>query len=148
MPNQEVGFEVDGHGYAIRFTQNALYRATKMLGKSLTEAAATAGVVEVQTLLWAGLEGARLKHADRTEPYSLDEAGDLIDGLGGLQHATTIVVEALRLGVTGKVEGTQEVAAALAHPTRMAQRRWRDVLKSWMTRTKCLPPRTEAMVSG
>lgn len=99
MPNQERRFAVGSREYAIRFTQNALYRLQKQLGRPLAEIRNSAGPVEIQTMLWAGLEGARLKSRDRKEPFTLDEAGDLIDELGGLAAAAEIVADGLRLVV-------------------------------------------------
>ena len=97
MPNQERIFEAGGKTYTIRFTQNALYRLERELGRPLAVALRALGVVEVQAMLWAGLEGARLKtrsepvcaddaeSADRTRrerPFTIDEAGEIIDELG------------------------------------------------------------------
>ena len=72
MPNQEHTFEAGGKTYTIRFTQNALYRLEVELGRPLLAALQSLGVVEVQAMMWAGLEGARLK--GRAETCSTDEA--------------------------------------------------------------------------
>jgi hypothetical protein len=112
MPNQELTFEANAKVYTVRFTQNALYRVQKALGQALREITAQAGVVEIQTLLWAGLEGARLKRPERKEPFTLDEVGDIIDDLGGLNRASEIVAEALQLIVPGSQrQGAAEVAS-------------------------------------
>ena len=111
MPNQERIFEAGGKIYTIRFTQNALYRLERELGRPLTVALRALGVVEVQAMLWAALEGARLKRrseqvcADdaesavrtrRAQPFTIDEAGEIIDELGGAAAAAPIVVDAWR----------------------------------------------------
>lgn len=44
----------------------------------------------LQCVLWAGLEGARLKLGTRPNPYTVDEVGDMIDELGGPEVAWDI----------------------------------------------------------
>ncbi len=109
MPNQERTFEAGGKTYTIRFTQNALYRLEKELGRPLLAALQSLGVVEVQAMMWAGLEGARLKgragncstdraadQAGRARRFTIDEAGEIIDELGGVAAAAPIIVDAWR----------------------------------------------------
>ena len=109
MPNQERTFEAGGKTYTIRFTQNALYRLEKELGRPLLAALQSLGVVEVQAMMWAGLEGARLKgraencstdeaagQARRARRFTIDEAGEIIDELGGAAAAAPIIVDAWR----------------------------------------------------
>jgi len=109
MPNQERTFEAGGKTYTIRFTQNALYRLEKELGRPLLAALQSLGVVEVQAMMWAGLEGARLKgraencptdetagQAGRARRFTIDEAGEIIDELGGAAAAAPIIVDAWR----------------------------------------------------
>jgi hypothetical protein len=91
MPNQERTFIADGRTYAIRFTQNALYKLEEKLGRRID--AANFGVVDFQTMLWAGLEGARLKHKSRTQPFTIEETGDIVDAMreGGLDPMAIIM---------------------------------------------------------
>ena len=109
MPNQERTFEAGGKTYTIRFTQNALYRLEKELGGPLFTVLQSLGVVEVQAMMWAGLEGARLKgraiygsadeaadQARRARRFTIDEAGEIIDELGGAAAAAPIIVDAWR----------------------------------------------------
>lgn len=96
MANQERTFEAGGKTYALRFSQNAMYRLEKQLGESVFGMKVCPSVL--QTMLWAGLEGARLKldqavPANR-KPYTIDDAGDIIDALGGLTIATPIIMDA------------------------------------------------------
>jgi hypothetical protein len=107
MPNQEITFRASGSLYSVRFTQNALYRLHKLLGRPLPEVARNPGAVEIQSLLWAGLEGARLKHKDRKEPFTLDEVGDLIDQIGATP-AAQVVLDALKLAIPS-AQGAAEV---------------------------------------
>jgi len=44
----------------------------------------------LQCVLWAGLEGARLKLGTRPNPFTIDEVGDMIDELGGPETAWDI----------------------------------------------------------
>jgi hypothetical protein len=112
MPNQERIFEAGGRTYTLRFTQNALYRLEKELARPLFVALKSFGLVEVQAMLWAGLEGARLKRRTaprdsiergerrdrdgREHPFTLDEAGEIIDQLGGAAAAMPIIMDAWR----------------------------------------------------
>ncbi len=109
MPNQERTFEAGGRSYTIRFTQNALYRLEKELGRPLAVALRSLGIVELQVMMWAGLEGARLKRrsedahnghgADVTgsdRPYTIEEVGDIFDELGGASAAAPIIMDAWR----------------------------------------------------
>ncbi|MBE3604142.1 hypothetical protein IMX07_10955 [bacterium] len=82
MPNQEVQFEIAGRIHRLRFTANAEYRIEGILGRPIFRIAEHGlGARELQAMFWGALEGARLKHRDRAEPWTLDEAGDLIDAL-------------------------------------------------------------------
>jgi hypothetical protein len=120
MPNQERTFVVDERTYTVRFTQNALYRLQKQLNRPLQEITGLASVVEIQTMLWAGLEGARLKHLDRKEPFTIDEVGDIIDELGGMGAAAEIVSDALRIAVVGNAnsgDGNGKDGVSNEHPT-------------------------------
>jgi hypothetical protein len=104
MPNQERTFVVGERTYTARFTQNALYKLQKQLNRPLHEITGFASAVEIQTMLWAALEGARLKHLDRKEPFTIDEVGDIIDDLGGMGAAAEIVSDALRMAVLGNTD--------------------------------------------
>lgn len=82
MANQEVHFEIAGRPHRLRFTANAEYRIEELLGRPIFRIAEHGlGARELQAMFWGALEGARLKHRDRAEPWTLDEAGDLIDAL-------------------------------------------------------------------
>jgi hypothetical protein len=81
MPNQGKTFEAGGKTYAIRFTQNALYRLEKELQEPLLSLGGRWGVIRIQTMLWAGLEGARLKNKSRPSAFTIDEVGDIIDAM-------------------------------------------------------------------
>lgn len=115
MPNQEKSFEAGGRSYTLRFTQNALYRLEKALGRQLSEALASLSFVELQAMMWAGLEGARLKRGD-PNPYSFDDAGDIIDHLGGIAAAIPIVMEAWRAAMPAPSPGTQPAGAGKRRP--------------------------------
>src|SRR5262245_28262632 len=75
--------------YPIQYTSNALTRLEKETGLSVQVLGTMlvhqrGGLRELQQILWAGLEGARLKHKTRQIAYTLDEVGDLIDEAGGV----------------------------------------------------------------
>jgi len=72
------------------FSQNALYRLQKESGRppailGLLLVSGRGGPVELTQIVWAGLEGGRLRLATRAKPYELDEVGDLIDAAGGAE---------------------------------------------------------------
>lgn len=80
---RERRFQVPGDRkttYRVRFTQNAFLVLQQATGKGISELS-RAGIVELQQLLWGGLEGARLK--DRTtrhgRPFDMLDVGDLLE---------------------------------------------------------------------
>lgn len=110
------------HSYTIRFGQNALYLLEEHLTKlknagtlqprkfkhadpktgASVEMDLPIGVEDLSQLprrlgtqigLWAGLEGARRKYKTRSEPFTIDEAGEIIDEAGGFQAVEATVVE-------------------------------------------------------
>ncbi len=120
MPNQGKTFTAGGNTYELRFTQNALYRLETKLGKSLLSPAMDWGVVHIQTMLWAGLEGARLKNKSRDVAFTMDEVGDLMDVMAEEnQVPLEIVMEAWILAHPKKKisEGEGEGGAPVANPT-------------------------------
>lgn len=73
------------------YSHNALFRLQKESGKSpqllqMLLIAGRGGPVETTQILWAGLEGGRLKTNGRPVPYTIDEVGDLIDEAGGSEE--------------------------------------------------------------
>jgi hypothetical protein len=100
-------FTTGGKTRELRFTQNALYLLERELKRPLHEALTGISVTEVQAMLWAGLEGARLKSGERMEPYTLYEAGDIIDELGGVARAIPVVMEAWRAAMPARGEGAE-----------------------------------------
>lgn len=89
--NIKIGKEL----YPIQYTSNALRKLENSTGKTvqligLTLISGRAGWGMLQDILWAGLEGARLKLATagvsvRPQPYSVEEVGDMIDDAEGPQ---------------------------------------------------------------
>ncbi|MGA9723305.1 MAG: hypothetical protein WBQ86_12685 [Candidatus Binatus sp.] len=121
MANQERTFEAGAETYEIRFTQNALYKLEEKLGTPLMLIGQLkVGPVILQTMLWAGLEGARLKHKPPLrKAFTIEEAGDIIDELGGLPEATPIVLEAWQnaLVKVKALDRTEGGGDAPANPT-------------------------------
>lgn len=105
-PIPVVRFRLLGTEYKIAFTQNALYRFEEKIGVSLAtwfsgaiaDGGMRFGMRETQLLLWAGLEGARLRmpasERVRTTTKTIDEVGELLDA----SLATGGVVEVLPEG--------------------------------------------------
>jgi hypothetical protein len=117
MATELVEAEVElqnGKKLPIRFTMNVLCELQEKAGIHPQEITDKAGFVEMRWLLWAGLEGARRKgRGERKKPYTLAEAGDIIDEVG-LQQAMTAVGESMKsLGgdvTDGDDEGKPEPA--------------------------------------
>jgi hypothetical protein len=88
MPPVECVIEVEGNPYVIVYTSNAIFRLEERLGQPIMVVASRlmgndAGFRELQAILWAGLEGARLRRKAPRVPWTMDEVGDLIDAGGG-----------------------------------------------------------------
>lgn len=80
---------IAGRPYPLQYTSNALTRLEKETGLAVAVLGSLlihqrGGLRELQQILWAGLEGARLKHKTRQIAYTVDEVGDLIDEEGGI----------------------------------------------------------------
>jgi hypothetical protein len=74
--------------YEVRYTSNALRLLEKETGRQTQQIglmlmAGRYGFGLLQEILWAGLEGARIKLSSRPAPYTVNEVGDLIDEAGG-----------------------------------------------------------------
>jgi hypothetical protein len=118
MPNQERTFTARGKRYVLRFTQNALCRFERALGKSIPELDDNLGAAELQLMLWAGLEGARIKSASRAKPFSIEDAAVILSDLGGASEAARIVIDALRSALPGgDSQERRESGAATTHAT-------------------------------
>lgn len=88
MINAERSIEIGGRAYPLVFNTNAafqleLYLKQNKLGTlldfSIDITSGQMGLLHVQCLFWSSLEGARRKYRTRPSPYTIDEAGDLID---------------------------------------------------------------------
>lgn len=80
---------VEDKTYQILFSSNALFRLQKATGMTIQQLGVllvmgNAGFAELQSILWAGLEGARLRNKTRRSEWTIDEVGDLIDEAGGV----------------------------------------------------------------
>lgn len=125
MQSDKTITTLDGKTLQIRFGQNALYLLEEHLAKlhqqgvlrsrkfsytdektgNTVELDLAIGVEDLAQLprrlgcqvgLWAGLEGARKKYKTRTQPYTIEEAGDIIDDCGGFQAIESTVIEAFK----------------------------------------------------
>jgi hypothetical protein len=118
MANQERTFEAGGENYTLRFSQNALYLLEKELGKSITIIALSVGPVVLQSMMWAGLEGARMKNDPRGKKFTIEKAGDIIDELGGLAKATPVIMDAWNAAMAAEEKKSGEGGGdAPANPT-------------------------------
>jgi|ERR1044071_2169028 hypothetical protein len=111
--------------YVIRFGQNALYLLEQELTKLQTQGVLkprkfsktdekTGATIELdlpidvadlaqlprrvgaQVGLYAGLEGGRLKYKTRPQPFTVEEAGEIIDAAGGFQNVEAAVIESFK----------------------------------------------------
>jgi hypothetical protein len=81
--------------YPILYSANALRRLERETGHPTSRVGlllltGQGGFDLLQCVLWAGLEGARLKNITRPNPFTVDEVGDMIDDLGGPETAWDI----------------------------------------------------------
>jgi len=81
--------------YPILYSANGLRRLERETGHptsriGLLLISGAGGFDLLQCVMWAGLEGARLKLLTRPNPFTVDEVGDLIDELGGPEVAWDI----------------------------------------------------------
>ena len=128
MPNQERTFSAPGRTYVLRFTHNALYRLEKTLDRSLASLDGGQEADELRAMLWAGLEGARLKSGFPAEPVISEQAGELVNALGQ-PTATSIVLEALRAALPSKTPQPPRESEPTAAPT---PRDWERLLADAM----------------
>lgn len=83
-----VGEGKSARVYHLLFSTNALFTLQRASGLTVQEMGlrlltGQAGAMELQQMLWAGIEGYRLKHSPRKPELSMMEVGDLIDDAGG-----------------------------------------------------------------
>ncbi len=88
MPLQARDITIGSNTYKIWFTLNALRRLELTLGISYWQLQARlmnprVSLGDLQALLYAGLEGARLKLTPRRPEWTIDRVGDLFDELEG-----------------------------------------------------------------
>ncbi len=112
MAVQDRIFTAGDKQYTLRFTQNALYLLEEKLGRVLFSKVGE-GIIDVQTMFWAGLEGARLKYKTREKAFTIFEAGEIIDAAreGGAEPFQ-IMMDAWRDAnpTPKKADGGEEVA--------------------------------------
>ncbi len=100
--NPEHSIEIGGRAYPLLWSTNAAYQLELHLKQNkmgtlvdfMSQLGTPGSVLNLTLLFWAQLEGARRKTNGRYQPYTIDEAGDLIDKAGGL-GADGLVVEKL-----------------------------------------------------
>jgi len=88
MAAQEQTVVFGGRAYSIVYNSNALFRLEKETGYSIQQIGflllnGRGGYALMQQILWAGLEGARIRNITRPNPFTVEEVGDLLDTEGG-----------------------------------------------------------------
>ena len=89
---EQKDIKVGKHTFPILYSANALRRLERETGHpthriGILLLTGQGGFDLLQCVLWAGLEGARLKLGTRPNPFTIDEVGDMIDELGGPEVA-------------------------------------------------------------
>lgn len=123
--NPERTIEIAGRAYPLAFTTNATFQlglylrqnelgTTKEFVNRLTSG--KADMVEIQLFFWACLEGARRRTRWRNQPFTVDEAGELIDKAGGLESLSTDLVEAITAAAPDAKDGTEGSPPKNARP--------------------------------
>jgi hypothetical protein len=108
--------------YPILYNANAIRRLELETGHSsarigLMLLSGVGGFAMLHAVLWAGLEGGRLRNTTRPSPYTMDEVGDLIDAAGGVTEFWKVEQDA----ITKKYGGSPAAVAIIeawqsAHP--------------------------------
>lgn len=86
---------IGSKAYQILYSANALRRLERETGHPTSRIGillltGQGGFDLLQCVLWAGLEGARLKFVTSPQPYTVDQVGDMLDDLGGPEVAWDI----------------------------------------------------------
>ena len=94
------------------FTNRALARAESALGKTVIEIARNAatgniGLNDTVELLRLGIEAARRENNESGKPVNINEAYELIDGVGFIE-AARVVIEALSDVLSYRGEATDD----------------------------------------
>lgn len=99
-PKGETRFESDGNGYILKFNFNAFCELESAFGMSVQKIInkfnakdgepPDISLSEVRMMMRCGLNGGNA----RKQLYTDDEAGKIIDGLGGFLSAFDIITEA------------------------------------------------------
>lgn len=89
---EQRDIKVGKHTFPVLYSANALRRLERETGHpthriGILLLTGQGGFDLLQCVLWAGLEGARLKLNTRPNPFTIDEVGDMIDELGGPEVA-------------------------------------------------------------
>lgn len=92
MMEKETGLKLPGLLSMISEVQ-----AKQADGANMIEVAAIMkiGLFEVMALMYAGLEGHRLKFRTKETPWTLDEVSDVLDDCGGMAGVQEVMNEAL-----------------------------------------------------
>ena len=103
--------------YPILYSANGLRRLERETGHPTSRIGVLlmtgqGGFDLLQCVLWAGLEGARLKYLTRPSPYTVDEVGDMLDDLGGPEVAWELA-DSVPDPATGKYAGASLAVAVL-----------------------------------
>ena len=110
---QEHSFKVAGRSFAVCFTARARYLFELRAGYPLHELKAFAGAasdVELATLLFAGLEGHRVRSKARKAPWDVDEVLD--DVIGDLSAPERLEIQRVCIDAVGAAfEGAAKAAA-------------------------------------
>lgn len=92
---QEATAKSGDETYGFAFTTNALCilqeeMSPEAFNAFTSGASANIGMVEMRQVIWAALEGYRMKHKTRPDAFTLTEAGDIMDGIGGIEKVSEV----------------------------------------------------------
>lgn len=80
--------QIGDNVYPVLFSANALRRLEEQTGMSIMQLGyilqqGLGTFNQMHCIVWAGLEGGRIRAKTRPNPFTMDEVGDLIDEAGG-----------------------------------------------------------------
>jgi hypothetical protein len=94
--HQEKSFEAGGKTHDLRFTTNALAMLEEKIGDHFMVAARRLSMRDIRAIMWTGLEGYRQEKKPDADAFTIEQAGRIIDSLGGYSAALKILLPAFQ----------------------------------------------------
>ena len=126
---QLIHMTLAGQAYPMYFSTHAAYQLDMYLRKNgmgnvgtfmtRVEEKTNMGLIELSLLLWACIEGGRLKAGTRTTPYSIEEVNGIIDDHGGITALNDEIQDMMR---SAAAKGRPEDKDGAVNPPKKEER--------------------------